>query len=117
MPMRHLLIAAAALMAGPAMAVDYAKCEAINKAYGRVLAQQKQALDEDYTVKLKAKEIAQCGERDPSVNQFNGYIQCTNRVFLDSTTADRDIREAPIKAFYAKKLVAIQKDNAKEGCP
>ena len=36
--MRHLLAAAAvALMAGPAMAVDYVKCEAINKAYGRVL--------------------------------------------------------------------------------
>ena len=116
--MRYLLAAAAAvLMTAPAMAVDYAKCEAINKAYGRVLAQQRQALDDDYTVKLKAKEIAQCGERDPIVNQFDGYIQCTNKVFLDSTTAERNMREAPIKAFYAKKLVAIQKDNAKEGCP
>ena len=116
--MRHLLAAGAAvvLMTAPAMAVDYAKCEAINKAYGRVLAQQRQALDDDYTVKLRALHLAQCGESSSS-SDYLSYLQCVNKNPLDRTTADRDLREAPIKAFYAKKLVAIQKDNAKEGCP
>ena len=81
------------------------------------LAQQRQALDDDYDAKYRAKKIARCGERDPSANQFDGYIQCTNKFGADDTTADRNMREAPIKALYAKKLVAIQKDYANEGCP
>jgi hypothetical protein len=108
--MRHLL-AAAVLLCGPAMAVDYAKCEARNEAYGRVLAELKQALDNDFDAKLQSKRLAQCALGTPYVR-----AQCMKKVVLE-TAAERDMREAPIKLIYAKKMTAIRKDNTKEGCP
>lgn len=74
--MRHLL-AAAVLLCGPAMAVDYAKCEARNEAYGRVLAELKQALDNDFDAKLQSKRLAQCALGTPYVR-----AQCMKKLFL-----------------------------------
>ena len=119
--MRRLLIAlatAGVVMAGPAVAVDYVKCEAMNNAYSRTLAQLKQELKEDHAAKLSLAEVAKCGPRPgPEVNLFDGYIQCTNRAFAYKNDAEKKAGEAPIFAKYEMKLQAIRKDYAKEDCP
>jgi hypothetical protein len=103
--MRLLIIATSVLLAGQAQAVDYVKCDAIQKAYGRVIAEQKQVGAAAY----EAKQQELCGF------DYGCRIKEENGVLLNHAKA-YEAREAA-EASFKEKLDAIKADNKKEGCP
>jgi hypothetical protein len=120
MVMRHFLAtaAAAALLAGPAMAVDYVKCEAMNSVNTRLQFQLNQELKEAALASIAFREVQKCGPK-PSWSEpsFAIWSSCSSVVGAYPTDADKQLTEAPIYAKYEKKLTALKKDHNKEGCP
>ena len=102
---RRLLIAAVVLLASPVQAVDYVKCDAIQKAYTRVAVQQQEA----GKVAYEAKQQELCGfdygcrikqEKDVMVNHAKAYEarMATENSFkdkLDKIKADHQKLDCP----------------------
>ncbi len=115
--MRHLIVSAVVLMAGPAMAVDYVKCEAMNNANRRLHIQWDQETTQLAREIRRRKTIEKCGPRpNPSAPQFE-WGKCELEIYAYRTSADREIAEAPINEKYKTKLNALKADLKKEGCP
>lgn len=110
-PMRHLLAAAAvALMAGPAMAVDYVKCEAMQKALDRNRSELKAV------VKVVAPAISgRYMETYCSVNPGTSCRVDGMRFYMQqiNTSVENDPRVTPFVPRFKK----IETDLKKAGCP
>ena len=109
--MRHLLAAAAvALMAGPAMAVDYVKCEAMQTAYRRALA-TRNALNFEVIKEVSDRDLKKaCGEKPTS--------SCMSEHFRASRDQQlREVASDPRVQPYRAKVFKIEADLKKAGCP
>ena len=115
--MKKLLLLPFLCLMPAAQAVDYVKCEAIQKAAVRVRG----SMDWQPALKaeLRRREVAKCGEGSSWRDQhpsFLAYMECRNSVFLWKTDAERaawiDEYQAPMKARLAK----IEADYEAEGC-
>ena len=116
--MRHLIVSAAVLLAGPAMAVDYVKCEAMNNANRRLHIQWDQETTQLAIEIRERKKVEKCGlEPNVSAPSFGGWIRCGSGISAYRTNADREIAEVPINEKYNTKLNALKADLEKEGCP
>jgi hypothetical protein len=104
------------LSLGPAYAVDYAKCEAMNNAVVRLQIQLRDELKDYAQARMSLREIDKCGPRPENV-WSTGWQQCANTTGAYKDDSERKINEAPIYAKYQKKLQGIAKDYKKEGCP
>lgn len=105
-------------MAGPAMAVDYVKCEAMNNANRRLQIQWNQEKTELAIEIRERKKVEKCGPMPQfSAPSFRGWIACGTETYAYLTAADREIAEAPINEKYETKLKALKNDQEKEGCP
>ena len=109
--MRHLLAAAAAvLMAGPAMAVDYVKCEAMQKALDRTRSEA------EAVMKVVAGEISArfmetyCSENPGTSCRLDGLRFYEQQI---NTAIDKDPRWTPFVHRFKK----IETDLKKAGCP
>ena len=109
--MRHLLIAAAAaLMPGPAMAVDYVKCEAMQRALDRTSSEGKAVLNVVY------KEIGEtfmetyCSVNPGTSCRLDGLNFYEKQI---KTAVGKDPRWTPFVPRYNK----IETDLKKAGCP
>jgi len=105
-----LVLAAAVLLAGPSMAVDYAKCEAMNKTNGRLQIQ----LDEE----LKEARLSRWSP--PIMESYAclaDFVTLLCRENNEKQLAEKQLTEAPIYGKYAPKIKAIEKAYNKEGCP
>ena len=113
---RLLLLPFLCLMPG-AQAMDYVKCEAIQKAAARVEASADWR--PAYRAELDAMEEAKCGSVTNWRGRFNKYVEfmeCQNSVSIFTTEAVKqawiDDYQAPMKARLAK----IQADYEAAGC-
>jgi len=112
---RRLLIAAVVLLAGPAHAVDYAKCEAMNSMASRLQVSLRQELDDFARARMEAKQIAKCGFKPDDV-WTSGWQKCANTVDAYKDSADQMANEAPISEKYDRKLKKIARDYKKANC-
>ena len=121
--MRRLLIAlatAGVVMAGPAVAVDYVKCEAIQNAYARLKASAQQAEKDVWREVLAKYEQRDCGD-SPSPMQAGystkkslDHSSCTMAAYgrnydlmkketaSDPRVASPNDRAAKVRADYLK---------------
>jgi hypothetical protein len=109
--MRQLLITAVGILfAGPAMAVDYVKCEAMQKAYDRALATRK-AISFEVMKEVSRRDLKKaCGE-DPSSSCMAEHYRASR---------DQQVREIlsdPRVKPYRAKVLMIEADLKKAGCP
>ena len=115
--MRHLLAAAAAvLMAGPAMAVDYVKCDSIQKAYGRIKLQQREAKDNAYAATLNRL----CPYPEANINPslygaaVVAHYECKN---ISANFNEARAAMWAAESTYKAKLDKITADYSAADCP
>ena len=111
-----------AICAAPAHAMDYVKCEAMNKAAGRLRVGSEKAVRADrrrvnalrseacpqwsYDGKMSAKQMAAAtNAQQACVSQWNA-----------TNNADWSAREDGIRAEYADRLAQVKKDYEAAGC-
>ena len=110
-PMRHLLAAAAVvLMAGPAMAVDYLQCEAMQNAKERIIKSSTAIQVEIAKAELEAIRSTAGGpldQRDMAqlVARQDTYSNLRNGIGSELAVADM------------KKIQKVEADQKKAGCP
>lgn len=107
-------LGAVLLLCGQAQAADYVRCEAMQAAYGRLAAQQKQAGRVVYDNKLE--EL--CPYREPENIKNTGkamveQAECRNKG--ESYRAAHAAREKA-EAEYTARLTKVKADYTKEGC-
>ena len=108
--MRHLLVAAAVLTACPAMAVDYVKCEAMQKALDRTRSEAKAVM------KVVAGEVSArfmdtyCSVNPGTSCRLDGLKFYEEQI---NTAIDKDPRWTPFSPRFDK----IHADLKKAGCP
>ena len=95
------------LLCGQAQAADYVRCEAMQAANGRLVAQQKQAGNAAYDNKLD--------EQCPYTLNKTGLerLQCANQ---DSSNQAAHAAREMAEADYTARLTKVKADYAKEGC-
>ena len=109
--MRHLLAAAAVvLMAGPAMAVDYLQCEAMQNAKERIIKSSTAIQVEIAKAELEAIRSTAGGpldQRDMAqlVARQDTYSNLRNGIGSELAVADM------------KKIQEVEADQKKAGCP
>lgn len=110
--MRQLLITAfSILFAGPAMAVDYVKCEAMQKAHDRAL-DTRDALNLEIAKEVMERDLKQaCGETPSS----SCYVEHKKAVSKDQQL--REVLSDPRVKPYRIKVSKIEADLKKAGCP
>ena len=102
------LTAALTLIATPAAAMDYVKCEAMNQAAARVRVSRKQAANDAGRAALVAAQEQKCGPRNSSMS----YLKCANSAGFSEVRAARS--EASVE--FNERLAKIQADYEAEGC-
>ena len=122
--MRLLLAAAAvALMAGPAGAVDYVKCEAIQNAYARLKASAQQAEKDVWREVLAKYEQRDCGDSPSplqagySTKKSLDHSGCTKAAY--GRNYDLMIKETASDTRVASpndRAAKVQADYLKAGC-
>ena len=117
--MRRLLAAAAvALMAGPAMAVDYVKCEAMAKAEERAMA----AFTEEAKKVVEKTHRLYQDKHCPVLTAFDHAYGRTNRdchiKVLQTYKAEirRDMSKDPSLQPLNARVAKIEADQKKAGC-
>ena len=97
-------------MAGPAMAVDYVKCEAMQTAYRRALATRNavnlEVIKEVYHRDLKKR----CGD-SPSSPCLSEHLKASRDQRLSEVASDPRVQP------YRAKVFKIEADLKKAGCP
>lgn len=111
---RRLFITAVALLTGPAQAVDYVKCEAIQKAYGRLAYQQKQAGSDAYAAKLSDLCPYPTGATTDGGQAIVDSYKCRNE--RPNFQQAHAVREEAMNSFE-NRLSKIKADYNSEGCP
>lgn len=124
--MRQFLTAiatAGVLTAGPAMAVDYVKCEAIQNAYARLKASAQQAEKDVWREVLAKYEQRDCGE-SPSPMQAGYSTQrsldhsgCTSAAYgRNYDLMKKETASDPRVASPNDRAAKVQADYVKAGC-
>jgi len=114
--MKFLLFTAAlALVSAPVQAMDYVKCEAMQKASGRL----KVSMDwrDPYNAEMSAKQMAECGAWW-DYKTMAEYNVCADPIF-DAYHNDLPAKQAWIAEYEAPfkaRLAKIQADYEAEGC-
>jgi hypothetical protein len=98
------------LLCGQAQAADYVRCEAMQAAYGRLAAQQKQAGRAVYENKLDELCPYSLYTLDKTGLE---RLKCQNQ---DSSTQAAHAAREKAEAEYAAKLTQVKADYTKEGC-
>ena len=118
--MRRLLIAAVLLYAGSAQAIDYAQCEAMQRAVTRIEGSREEAIDTKLQ-QLKAEyvkiECPKTFKPNTSKIDWSAFYSCE----IDAVERFLDMPEltaALIKARdpYNEKIEKVQSDYEKAGC-
>ena len=103
-------LGAVLLLCGQAQAADYVRCEAMQAAYGRLAAQQKQAGRVVYDNKLEELCPYTLYTLDKTGLE---RLKCQNQ---DSSTQAAHAAREKAEAEYAAKLTQVKADYTKEGC-
>jgi len=108
--MRHLLIAAGVLMAGPSIAMDYLQCEAMQNAKERIIKSSTAIQVEIAKAELEAIRATAGGpldQRDMAqlVARQDTYSNLRNGIGSELAVADM------------KKIQKVEADQKKAGCP
>lgn len=114
MPLSRLLIAAVVILAGQAQAVDYVKCDAIQKAYGRVVQQQRQAGEDAYHAMQEQLCPYPRGAVTDGGKAIADSYACKNK--FENYQAAHAAR-SKTEANYQPKLDKIKADYQKLDCP
>ena len=102
--------AVAVLMAGPAMAVDYVKCEAMRKAYPGALATQ-EAISFEVMKELFHRDLKKrCGD-SPSSPCLSEHLKASSNQRVSEVLSDPRVKP------YRAKVSKIEADLKKAGCP
>jgi hypothetical protein len=105
MTMRRLFVAAVVLLTGPAQAVDYVKCEAIQNAGSRLKASYRtegQALIDNFVAQ-------KCGPAQRTI----AYLECKKEVLNDPTLAKQMQK---LDKVYPPRIQKVEADYKKAGC-
>lgn len=90
--------------ASPAMAMDYVKCEAMQKAMARVTLSRKEARNNALRADMDAQKFEQCGE---TFLPCAGYVEDHQRKIAAGDAA---------VVTYDERLAKIQTDYTADGC-
>ena len=121
---RFLSITAAVLAIGvtPAQAMDYVKCEAMNKAAGRLRVSSRQAREQvhdDYNRTRKAACVHQGDVRTMSAKEYGAetarWSACSSQWHAANWDA-LEQKKAAASAVHTQRLAQVQKDYEAAGC-
>lgn len=119
--MRRLLAAAAVLMAGPAMAVDYVKCEAMAKVRDRVFELWKKEAEPVASDIYSRYMLKYCGEIPSGayaeMDDFRRYRTCirdTTSTYMSEMNSEQR-KDPRLKPLWSR-LEKIAADQDKAGC-
>ena len=111
--MRRALTAVAALsLASPALAVDYAQCEAMQKTVVRLRAQKKAAVKEQVWEPHWNELEAAC----PPSKNMAAWRQCGVE-FEKEARPQREKQAAALSQEYDEKIAKVAADHDEAGCP
>jgi len=123
MTMRRLFVAALVLLAGPAQAVDYVKCEAMQKAFGRVTASAEQAEKDAWREIMKRYEETNCGVKpstmsvDYTTKKVLAWYDCASAARTsNSKQMQAELASDPNTMSLRARAAKIQADYNKLGC-
>ena len=108
--MRHLIVSATVLMAGPAMAVDYVKCEAMQTAYRRALA-TRNAVNLEVIKELYHRDLKKRCGYSPSSPCLSEHLKASSDQRVSEVLSDPRVKP------YRAKVSKIVADLKKAGCP
>ena len=112
--MKRLLLLLPLLLTPAAQAIDYVKCEAMQKAAARVRVTRKQKLTEAGTADVKEQIKEQCGEDQET--PLKSGLTCDNGTKFEPDRARmREVMEK-VAAIYDMREQKIQADYEAEGC-
>ena len=121
--MKQLLPLIIVLLAAPASAVDYVKCEAMQNANSRLLAIAEQEEKAVWKEVLSKYEIQSCGQSpDPlkpgySTQRMFAYFDCTSAAYGRNYDAmKKELGSDPRIAEPRARAARVQADYKKAGC-
>lgn len=107
---RLLITAAAVLTAGPAMAVDYVKCEAMQNAFDRARSEQRAVVEVVYPEISERYMETYCSVNPGTSCRLDGLTFYEQQI---NTSVRNDSRITP----FAPRLKKIKTDLKKANCP
>ncbi len=121
--MRRLFIAAVVLLAGPAQAVDYVKCEAMQKALSRVTASAEQVEKDVWGEIYDRYTLNNCGLRPSaglpgySTKSVLAWYDCSSTTYrANYEKMKKELAADPRVLALRTRAAKIQADYSKQGC-
>ena len=119
--MKQLFLLLPLLLTPAAQAMDYVKCEAMQKAMQRVMNSREQKSSDIWESNLRALNIKECGPEPTALDPGNigdkwlAWSDCTSAAYRREYDNLKTAEQLALKEFDAKAKL-IQADYEAEGC-